>query len=233
MREVLGLPQVDLGRFEVRVPGALHDLERVVPSNGAPRDPGRTEVVERDGLAGCIAFEEIGPLDAGAPQVELEPVRERTRRRHAHDAPLAPGVDEQRLEQGQEGRLDRDAPGRLALGRLQTAPPALIGRSVNVDRTVLQVDVRPLERGELPGARVRVDREREEAPPAARHPIARDEGVELARPQVHLGLLGALVRPRHTVRRVVVANAQGDVLRAARVAKDGADDHPRVDSGLP
>jgi hypothetical protein len=48
------------------VAGALFDFERVVTTDGAPRDAGRAEIVEGDRLARRVVHrEELGALHAG------------------------------------------------------------------------------------------------------------------------------------------------------------------------
>jgi hypothetical protein len=70
--KVLRFAQVDLRRGEVRVAGTLHDLERLIATDGAPRDPGRAQVVERDGLARGVSCEQVRTLDAGALQIRAQ-----------------------------------------------------------------------------------------------------------------------------------------------------------------
>jgi hypothetical protein len=88
---------------------------------------------------------------------------------------------------------------------------------VDVVGRVLEVDVGAVERAELSGSLVRVDGQGEETAPAQRYSRARDQREKLARPKVHLGLVGPLVGCGNAVGRVVVSNAEVNALGLTRV----------------
>lgn len=91
--DTLGLRLADVARggAERRVPCALLDLQRVIPSNRKPREPGRAQVVPRHRSARQVARVEIGPREfrrfeqptesAGAVPIIVPPA-----------APLLPGA---------------------------------------------------------------------------------------------------------------------------------------------
>jgi hypothetical protein len=79
------------------VPGTLLDLERVVATDGKPRQPGRAQVVPREQLSVCVALVQLGAVHPCPCQPEAEvsrhvPVAE------AHDVPLPARLGVQRLK---------------------------------------------------------------------------------------------------------------------------------------
>ncbi|MEZ4230900.1 MAG: hypothetical protein R3B89_17125 [Polyangiaceae bacterium] len=64
---------------------------------------------------------------------------------------------------------------------------------MDVDLAVLQVDVRPLERLELTGARSEVDRDRHQPAPLERHHVRLGELQQLSRKQERFRALPAAI----------------------------------------
>jgi hypothetical protein len=128
------------------VPSALHDPERLVAAHGAPRDPGRAQVVERDRSARRVRDEEVTALDARALKVVLQLRGEHARRGHVEHASgrsrarrqSGACLDGERAEQRHQllvdGHLARD-PGLGAL-RLPSVAHA-VNAAVHVDVAVL------------------------------------------------------------------------------------------------
>src|ERR1019366_6372180 len=74
--KVLGFADVTLGRAERGVTRALFDFERIVSTDGAPRDAGCAQIVERHRFARLVARCEIHARHVGQPQATLKLPRE-------------------------------------------------------------------------------------------------------------------------------------------------------------
>ncbi len=122
--------------------GSALDLQVVHPIHRRPREVGRPEVVERDGLARLVGLVELGAGDPGPSKSLLELARPRTGSGHPQDCALAARLVVKSLQKRHQSGMDRDAAGRLGLGGLGPASH-VVDRAMYVDRTVLEVDVFP------------------------------------------------------------------------------------------
>ncbi|HEX2735180.1 MAG TPA: hypothetical protein VHM70_26420 [Polyangiaceae bacterium] len=104
---------------------------------------------------------------------------------------------------------------------------------MNVDRAVIEADVFPAQHSKLTGARVEIDRQRDESAPLKRHRVAFDELLKLARVEILLRRCGAPVRAEHPSRGVVVAHTEFLLLRRARILGHLGSRAPDVAGSLP
>ena len=105
---------------------ALHNLKRIVSTDGHPREARRTEIVERDGLAGCVAREEVRAHNSSSLKVELQPIGERADGGHSDNGTAPSRLGLERLEEREDRWLDRDAARGLRLRRFRPPPPSWV-----------------------------------------------------------------------------------------------------------
>lgn len=210
----LGGADVDLRRLEVRVPGALHDLERLVPTNRHPREPRGAKVVPRELLGRPRRRVELRARNTCPGKPTPQPARHFRLAHEVGDGPLAAHAVEQLAQQREQRRLDAETSCAPRLRRRNRARPP-ISRSVDVDGPVFEVDrtVFPSKNTKLAVAGKEVDRKRHREASSKRNHLARSKLEKFGGVQERLAPAFPAVRPFDARARVVGTHAERVNLR--------------------